>query len=164
MEGTQDVTTKAGPPPRREGCAWTLSKVGPPSNSHNDYGGANSPPISPPRGCPPRWWGSPSRQGSPPRLGVTMQQWGSTPLSSYQQRLTTTAGSPETGGHHQGGEAKAGDHHQRQVTKFTTQAGDHQGRVSYQQDWGHHQDQSKTPEKFTTKYQPQINEHINSYI
>ena len=130
MEGTQDVTTKAGPPPRREGCAWTLSKVGSPSNSHNDYGGANSPPISPPRGCPPRRRGSPSRQGSPPRLGVTMQQWGSTPLSSYQQRLTTTAGSPETGGHHQGGEAKAGDHHQRRVTKFTTQAGDHQGRVS----------------------------------
>ena len=41
------------------------------------------------------------------------------PRQGHQKRVTTKVG-----------EAKAGGHHQRQVTKFTIQAGDHQGRVS----------------------------------
>ena len=166
------VTTKAGSPPRREGCAWTLSKAGSPPNSPNNYGGANSPPMShnvtTKAGCPPRRRGSPPRQGHhqggvvhhqgyQQGWGVPMQEWGhhrfgatkvhvSTMVTSKGEGVTTKGGFVwlPAEAHHQGRVTKDGGSPPPKAGHQVYHAGDHQGRVSYQKDWGHHQGQRVT--------------------
>ena len=131
---------------------------------------------------------STTKAGLTIKAGVTTKAGGSPCRSGGQHRFEVTSrGSPLRQGHQRRGVATKVGRQRRGITtkgrspslpprRVTTKAGLVISRtgvttkaegslpkwITTSRRSGHHQ--SKTPEKFTKKYQPQINEHINSYI